>query len=293
MMVRVAIPVLLYVLVAAGGGRPDLHVAVLPPSKAIAPIATRSIPQLRPSFASITAFDENDNLRAYVERTRAYLDDPRTMYYVSQALEECYAWGATPDDDDELYAGVEVVSRMDLREAKRHWAAEALAAPCRGLERRSIDPREILALLQGAAQHGEPHARARMLIFRDVAAPKSDVLPSLPDLLVTGDPQVARDVGAFLTRGEVALRYGGEEIEAPVAAIAWELAACDMGYPCGPMSRIVLAACAYRGHCDEYLYDRAIARDESPDRMAVAQRLRGDLVHALRRQDWSWLGLTG
>ena len=293
MMVRVAIPVLLYLLVAAGGSRPDLNVAALPHTTSPVRVAIRSIPYVSASFPTFPVFDENDNLRAYIERTRPYLDDPRTMYYVSQALEECYAWGETPDEDVELYAGVEVISRMDLREAKRHWAAETLAAPCRGLERRFIDPREILALLEGAAQHGEPHARARMLIFRDVAASKSDVLASLPDLLVTGDPQVVRDVGAFLTRGEVSLRYGGEEIDAPVAAIAWELAACDMGYPCGPMSRIVLAACAYRGHCDEYLSDRTIARDETADRMAVAQRLRGDLVHALRRQDWSWLGLTG
>jgi hypothetical protein len=100
-------------------------------------------------------------------------------------------------------------------------------------------------------------------------------------------------VGAFLTRGEVSVRYGDEEVDAPVAAIAWELAACDMGYACGPMSRVVLTACAYRGHCDEYLYDNAIARGEGPDQMARAQRLRGDLVHALRRQDWGWLGLAG
>jgi len=82
-------------------------------------------------------------------------------------------------------------------------------------------------------------------------------------------------------------------LDAPLAAIAWELAACDMGYPCGPMSRIVLTACAYRGYCDDYFYDDAIARDEGPVRMARAQRLRGDLVHALRRQDWNWLGLAG
>ena len=281
------IPFLLSVLIVPEGNtRTDLAVARLP---------ARHVAQVShwlPTFPAFPTLDENDNLRAYVERARPYLEDPRTMYYVSQALEECYAWGADPDDD-ELYAGVDVISRVDLQEAKRSWAAQALAAPCRGLERYSIDPREILALLEEAAQHGEPHARARMLIFRDVAAPKSDVIPTLPDLLASGDPQVVRDVGAFLTRGEVSMRYGEEDVDAPVAAIAWELAACDMGYPCGPMSRIVLTACAYRGYCDEYFYDDAIARDESPNRMARAQRLRGDLVHALRRQDWSWLGLAG
>ena len=281
------IPFLLSVLIAPEGNtRTDLTVARIP---------ARNVEQASPwlpAFPVFPALDESDNLRVYVERARSYLDDPRTKYYVSQALEECYAWGSEPDDDD-IYAGVDVISRVDLQEAKRSWAAQALAAPCRGLERYSIDPREILALLEGASQHGEPHARAHMLIFRDVAASKSDVIPDLPDLLATGDPQVVRDVGAFLTRGEVSMRYGEEEVDAPLAAIAWELAACDMGYPCGPMSRIVLTACAYRGYCDEYFYDDAIARDEGPNRMARAQRLRGDLVHALRRQDWSWLGLAG
>jgi len=281
------IPFLLSVLIVPEGNtRTDLAVARLP-ARTVARVST-----WLPTFPAFPTLHESDNLRAFVERARPYLDNPRTMYDVSQALEECYAWGADPDDD-ELYAGVDVISRVDLQEAKRSWAAQALAAPCRGLERYSIDPREILALLEEAAQHGEPHARARMLIFRDVAAPKSDVIPDLPDLLATGDPQVVRDVGAFLTRGEVSMRYGEEEVDAPVAAIAWELAACDMGYPCGPMSRIVLTACAYRGYCDEYFYDDAIARDEGPLRMARAQRLRGDLVHALRRQDWSWLGLAG
>ena len=288
-----AIPLLLSVLVVAQGNtRTALHATVRPHPNAVARIPAWNVPRVSPLFPAFPAFDEGDSLRAYVEHARSYLDDPRTMYYVSMALEECYAWGAAPEDD-ELYAGVDIISRVDLQEAKRRWAGEALAAPCRGLERQSIDPREILALLKGAAQHGEPHARARMLIFGDVGASKSGVIPSLPDLLATGDPQVVRDVGAFLTRGEVSVRYGGEEVEAPVAAVAWELAACDMGYPCGPMSRIVLTACAYRGSCDEYLYENLIARDEAPDRMARAQRLRRDLVHALRRQDWTWLGLTG
>ena len=283
----------LSVLIAPGSPAGIQGRAALPAqSKTVVHVSVRKMPQVRTLFSTFPAFDENDNRRAFVERARPFLDDPRTMFYVSQALEECYAWGSFPDDD-ETYAGVNVISHVDLQQAKRSWASEALAAPCRGLERLSIDPREILALLQGAARNGEPHARAHMLIFRDIAAPKSEAIPELPDLLATGDPQVVRDVGAFLTRGEVSVSYGGEEVAAPVAAIAWELAACDLGYPCGPMSRLVLTVCAYRGYCDDYLYDNAIARDEGADRMSRAQRLRVGLVSALRRQDWAWLGLAG
>ena len=263
-----------------------LRAALSRPTPAIhAPIAPSH------SSAIFTRFEESDDLRSYVEHASSHLDDPQTMYYVSQALEECRTWAATPDDP--VPASVIVVSSMDLRQAMRTAAGEALAEPCRGFEGEIIDSREVLALLQEAARQGEPHARARMLLFRDIAAPKNDAIDEIPGLLATGDPQVVRDVGAFLARGEVSLSYGGEDIEASTAAIAWELAACDLGYPCGPFSRLVLARCAVRGTCDAYRYDEAIARDEEPARMAQAQQLRGELVHALRRHDWYWLGLAG
>src|SRR5436190_922742 len=114
------------------------------------------------------AFQEGDDLRAFVERARLRLDDPQTMYYVSQALEECHAWGTMPDDDDS-YPAVSVVSHMDLLQWKRAWASSALAAPCRGFDGRTIDSREIFVLVQEAARQGEPHATARMLAFRDIA----------------------------------------------------------------------------------------------------------------------------
>jgi len=253
---------------------------------------SRPAPSLaRPALRRIPArYSEGEDLRAYVERAAARLDDPQTMYYVSQALEECRTWGATPDEDGDTT--VTVISYVDPRQWIRSAAAETLAAPCRGFAGRLIDSRQIFALLQEAARQGEPHARARMLLFRDIAAPKSDVFAQILDLLATGDPAIVRDVGAFLARGEVSWRYGGEEFDARIAAIAWELAACDLGYPCGPTSRGVLTQCAFKGHCDAYRYDEAIARDEDPERMAVAQRLRSDLVYALRRRDWGWLGLA-
>ena len=286
-LVGAAIPVLLSaVLIPAGIPERSLQAAARPhPKVAIRQPAGAPLP-------GVTIYQEGEDLRTFVERAKPYLEDPQAMYYVSQALEECHAWGTTPDDD-ETYPAVTVISHVDLLQWKRMWAATALAAPCRGFDGHSIDSREILALIQEAARQGEPHARARMLAFRDIAAPKSEMMAGIPDLLSTGDPQVVRDVGAFLTRGEVSLSYGGEDIDASSAALAWELAACDLGYPCGPMSRLVLTACAFRGYCDEYRYDEAIAREEAPERMALAQRLRAGLVHALRQQDWNWLGLLG
>ena len=102
---------------------------------------------------------------------------------------------------------------------------------------------------------------------------------------------VVRDVGAFLSRGEAVWAFGSEEVPASTAAIAWELAACDLGYACGPASRIVLAQCAFEGRCEAGSYEDALMRYERADLMADAQRLRAGIVRALRQHDWRWLGL--
>jgi hypothetical protein len=256
-----------------------LHAAPMPRA---APVVRRPD---SPQRWTSPRFIEGEDLRAYVERASSRLDDPLTMYYVSQALEECRTWATTADD--ELPPG----HFADLQQWMRIAAAEALSAPCRGFAGPAIDSRQIFALLQEAARLGEPHARARTLLFRDIAAPKSDAMAEIATLLATGDPGIVRDVGAFLARGEVSLRYGAATVDARTAGIAWELAACDLGYPCGPMSRVMLTQCAFKGYCDTYHYDEAIARDEDPGRMALAQRLRSELVCALRRRDWDWLGL--
>jgi hypothetical protein len=166
-----------------------------------------------------------------------------------------------------------------------------LADACRGFEGGAIEPRLIVDLLGRAAASGEPHAIARMLLFRDIAAPKDEVIDALPALLATGDPAVIRDVGAFLSRGEAAWRYGHEEVPADAAAIAWELAACDLGYACGPTSRLALAQCAFIGQCAPGRYEDALASREPPERMAQALRLRHGIVRAVRSRDWIWLGL--
>jgi hypothetical protein len=129
-----------------------------------------------------------------------------------------------------------------------------------------------------------------MLLLRDVATAKDDVLLELPFLLAALDPGVVRDVGAFLARGETEVRLGGEPVASRVSAMAWELVACDLGYECGPGARITLAQCAFGGSCGGG-YEEALAASEVPEDLAHARSLRPVLLRALLRRDWRWLGL--
>jgi hypothetical protein len=224
------------------------------------------------------------DFRGFVERHRERVADSAVAYEVSQALEECYAVSVALAPSSPY---VPVNAGLAWAEAA---AAESLAAPCRGFEGQRIDPGEVLALLRRSASLGEPRARARMLLFRDVAAQKDDALRELPLLLATLDPGVVRDVGAFLARGETDVRLGSEAVPARVSAIAWELAACDLGYDCGPDARITLAQCAFGGNCGGG-YEQALAASEAPDEWARARALRPALLRALLRHDWRWLGL--
>ena len=228
------------------------------------------------------------DLRGFVERHSDRLQDARVAYEVSQALEECYAVSrALPEASA---AGLELVSAPAAS-----WpvlaAGEALSAPCRGFEGVLIEPGTVLGHLERAARGGEIRAIARLLLMRDIADDKSEALSQLPALLVSTDPGVVRDVGAFLARGETYRRLGGEEVPAVVLAIAWELAACDLGYPCGPTARITLAQCAFAGSCGARDYEQALEQSEPPARLEHARRLRPGVVRALRVGDWEWLGI--
>ena len=217
------------------------------------------------------------DLRGFVERHRGRLSDPETAFYVAQALEECALAHATHRDE-----------RFSDEERR---AALALADHCRGFPGAAIDPQRILELLRYAAHWGEPHAAARLLLFRDVAAPKDDVLDELPWLLSSRDPSIVRDVGAFMSRGEAEWPYGGERVPTAVAAIAWELVACDLDEACQPWSRFGLAQCALLGRCGAGRYEDAVALYEPPELMAQARVLRSGILRALRERDWAWLGL--
>lgn len=171
--------------------------------------------------------------------------------------------GLTPD-----FPGA---ARLAFEASKALEACLVVSPPCDAHR----DPAEVLSLLRQAAAGGEPRAHARMLLFRDIGAEKGEALEKLPYLLASANPEVVRDVGAFLARGEESKRLGEEEVSAPAFAIAWELAACDLGDGCG-----------------KPLHEIALEASERPEDLAQARRLRSEIVRAVRTSDWLWLGLA-
>jgi hypothetical protein len=220
---------------------------------------------------------EASDLRAFADRHMGRLHDPETAFYVAQALEECAeALGAARDE---------------AFPAQERRAAAELARSCHGFAGVAIEPALIVDLLRYAASWGEPHATARMLLFRDAGASKEDILPQLPWMLTSREPSIVRDVGAFISRGEAQWRYGREQVPTAVAALAWELVACDLDRSCTAWSRFALAQCAFLGRCAAGRYEDALATFEPPELMAHAQVLRVGILRALQEHDWDWLGL--
>ena len=220
---------------------------------------------------------EASDLRAFVDRHRGRVQDPETAFYVAQVLEEC--------------AEALGIWRDEAFPAEERLAAAELARNCRGFVGTNIEPALIVELLRYAASWGEPHATARMLLFRDAAASKADILPQLPWMLTSREPSIVRDVGAFLSRGEAQWRYGHEQVPTAVAALAWELVACDLDRSCTAWSRFALGQCAFLGRCAAGRYEDALATLEPPELMAHAQVLRAGIRRALRSNDWVGLGL--
>jgi hypothetical protein len=235
-------------------------------------------------------FRQSRDLWAFFLRHAQSARDGATLYFLSQALEECYVISHALDETGRMRDWREVSAGAGDALASLA-AKELLAAPCLGFGDQPIDARDVLALVAESAAMDEPRALARMLLFRDIAAPKDELLPLLQELLASRDPSVVRDVGAFLSRGETEWVFGGKAIDAHTAAIAWELAACDLGFDCGAASRLVRTQCAFSGICRAGSYEVALSFLEEPGELQGAQQVRGGIVKAISEGNWDWLGL--
>jgi hypothetical protein len=174
--------------------------------KANAAVAIAAEPMFRPPLWIEAEYQSSADLYGFYLKHADAGASPRTeaMYFVSQALEECFAVSML---------GWEQFSIALQAEG---WTRELFV--CQGFVDHPIRGEDIVDMLASAAEAGDPRARARMLLFRDIAAPIEETQDLVADLIATQDPYVMRDVEAFLGRSQSTLladrhRAAGTDME--------------------------------------------------------------------------------
>jgi hypothetical protein len=184
---------------------------------------------------------------------------------------------------------------------------------CAGMENVTIAQADLNKLLASAASMGDPKAQAlameqELWAARRAAGPDNrwgrDSV-TLTDAQVDNLHQIAasRDPEAMLIAGRIlgnawydySLRIGTDSqvVEQRAFNQAWQLLACDYGYPCGSDNSRVLSACAYQGHCNaSSLPDYVFYYAASPYDSQLLTQYRDILRAAVDTGNWSQLSVV-
>jgi hypothetical protein len=185
---------------------------------------------------------------------------------------------------------------------------DVTANRCAGMEGVTIAQADLNKMLASAASGGDPKAQALSLeqalwAERRASGPEggwgrnsvtlSDAqVASLQGIAASRDPEAMLIAGRVLsaTWNDLTLRTGpdNQPIEPRAFNQAWQLLACDYGYPCGEDNPRVLAGCAYQGHCNaSSLSDYLYYYGASPNDSQLSAQYRTILQNAITTGDWS------
>jgi hypothetical protein len=202
---------------------------------------------------------------------------------------------------------VNAIPANDPQRDKRIAAYENVSANrCAGLEGVSITQADLNKLLADAAAAGDPKAKALSLEqelwaarradgkWRNDVAPTDAQVDSLRNAISSRDPEAMLIAGRVLSSSwhDFSLRIGDESqvVEQRSFMQAWQLLACDYGYPCGDTNARLLSACAYQGHCNaQSLPDYIFFYGASPYDSQLLTQYRQVLRTAIDTGDWSQL----
>ena len=196
----------------------------------------------------------------------------------------------------------------DPQRDKRIAAFEGAAVDhCAGFEGVSVTQADLDRMLGEAADAGDPKAKAatvesqiqeqrRAGQWRTATLSESQI-STLEDAIGTKDPAAMMTAGRLLsnTWPDMTMRLGADAnaVEPRAFYNAWQVLACEYGYPCGSDTPQLLQACAYDAHCDtrslpEYLYYYA----SSPYEAQLVSQYESVLRTAIEKGDWSQLIVT-
>ena len=175
-------------------------------------------------------------------------------------------------------------------------AFRRIKEPCAGFSGRRTDAGEIGRLNAEGAAMGDVRALSRMLAG-GVLDPALDPLAVMTRLLESGDPYALHNVAMYLSdaaRGPLVV--DGKPVDAAdfdAAQMAWDLVACDHGWPCGPHSEPVLNMCAHDSLCNAQTFEELVRTElgilASFERV---QHFRSRILAALARKDYGSLGIV-
>ena len=195
------------------------------------------------------------------------------------------------------------IADNDPQREKRIAAFEDIHAnKCAGLDGLSLAQADLNKLLADAVNGGDPKARAAAIeqdmwrTRRASGGPTtlSDAqVETLQSVLGSKDPAAMVIAGRLLSNAwqDFAVRIGGTDgqIAEPRALFnAWQVLACDYGYPCDANNDRVLSECAFQGHCDaSSLQDFIFFYAASPHDSQLVSQYQQILRNAVETGDWS------
>jgi hypothetical protein len=221
--------------------------------------------------------------------------DAEGKFFAAKMLSNCADVGAKSLDEvmSEFVASIPPDAPFA---AERVAAFRQIKEPCAGFSGRKPDADEIERLLEDGARSGDPRARSWMLA-RNTLDSSADTMAVAARLLESGDPYALNNVANFLFRANrPAIMVDGALVDAAdldAAQMAWDLVACDHGWPCGRDSEPMLSMCARDGLCAAQTFEELIRTElgilASFERV---QAFRARILAALARKDFSSLGVV-
>lgn len=215
----------------------------------------------------------------------------------------------TAQKRDDFIAAIPV---NDPMRDKRIAAYDDVAANrCAGMEGIAVAQADLDKMLASAAAGGDAKAQALSLEQqlwaerrasgswgRNNTVSLSDAqVESLQAIAGTRDPEAMIIAGRILATNwnDYSLRVGPDAapVEQRAFMQAWQLVACDYGYPCDGSNPRVLSACAYQGHCNaSSLSDFIYYYGASPNDSQLMSQYREILRTAIETGNWSQVSVA-
>jgi hypothetical protein len=190
---------------------------------------------------------------------------------------------------------------------------EVNANRCAGMEGTTIAQADLNKMLADAAAGGDTKAQALSMeqslwAQRRAAGPDgnwgrdsitlSDAqVGQLRQIVSSGDGEAMMIAGRLLSGNwhdyQVQIGSSGQPVENRALNQAFQLLACDNGYPCDDSNPRIQAACAYQGHCNaQNLADYIYYYGASPNDSQLMSEYAGILRNAIQTGNWSQVNVV-